>query len=202
MSTSIIYQSPFLYQVVMSVLYRGAYQERFRALAALVPDGASVVDLCCGPATLYYGYLEPKRVRYTGLDINAGFVERARSRGATAMVWDAAGDTPLPQADYVIMQASLYHFLPDPGPIVDRMLKAAGKGVLIAEPVRNLADSSNPALAWLARKLTNPGTGDQPRRFNAQRFEDFLAPYRVAGRLIESYPIAGGREQLCVLRGG
>jgi SAM-dependent methyltransferase len=198
-STSIIYRSSWLYKGVMFLLYRGGYQERSKALATLIPEGASVVDLCCGPASLYFDYLQFKRVAYTGLDINTRFVESASSRGARVMVWDVSADTPLPKADYLVMQASLYHFLPDPRPVVDRMLEAAEKKVLLAEPVRNLADSSNPALAWVARKLTNPGTGDQPRRFDRKLFDEFLAPYRAAGRLVDSYPIAAGREQLCVL---
>jgi len=201
-STSIIYRFSWLYKAVMFLLYRDGYRERSQALAALIPEGASVVDLCCGPATLYFDHLQSRRVSYTGLDINTGFVESASARGAKTMVWDISGNTPLPKADYLIMQASLYHFLPDPHPVVDRMLEAAKKNVLLTEPVRNVADSSNPAWAWLARKLTNPGTGDQPRRFNAQLLDEFLAPYRAAGRLVDTYPIAGGRERLCVLRAG
>jgi SAM-dependent methyltransferase len=201
-STSIIYRFSWLYKGVMFLLYRGSYRERSRALAALIPEGASVVDLCCGPATLYFDHLQFKRVSYTGLDINSGFVESVSSRGARAMVWDVSGDTPFPKADYLIMQASLYHFLPNPHPVVDRMLEAARINVLLTEPVRNVADSSNPAWAWLARKLTDPGTGDQPRRFNEKLLDEFLSPYRGAGRLVDTYPIASGRERLCVLRAG
>jgi hypothetical protein len=47
-----------------------------------------------------------------------------------------------------------------------------------------------------------PGTGDQPRRFNLPLFEQFLDHYRAAGRRIETYPIADGRERLCILRAG
>ena len=217
----------------MRVLYLGGYKARSEALAALIPERSSVVDLCCGPATLYFKYLRFKHVSYTGLDINRPFVERLsllgsekrvptesasqarqRSTGSdqkvrnpqpddatvTGMVWDATADAPLPKGDYVIMQASLYHFLPDPYPIVDRMLVAAEKYVILTEPVRNLADSKNPLIAGLSRKLTNPGTGDQPNRFNEKRFEEFLARYRAEGRVVESYPIAAGREQLCLLR--
>jgi SAM-dependent methyltransferase len=201
-NTSIIYRFSWLYEAVMMALYWGNYKERSKALATLIPEGASVLDVCCGPASLYFDYLQFKRVAYTGLDINDRFVQSVCARGVKALVWDVSSDTPLPKADYVIMQASLYHFLPDPRPVVDRMLEAAGKNVLLTEPVRNLADSPNPLLAWLARKLTNPGTGDQPRRFNAKRFEEFLGPYRAAGRMVDSHPIAAGREQLCVLRGG
>jgi SAM-dependent methyltransferase len=186
----------------MLLLYQRGYAERSKALAALIPEGASVVDVCCGPASLYFDHLRFKHVAYTGLDINAGFVKSVSSRGARAMVWDVSGDTPFPKAEYLIMQASLYHFLPNPRPVVDRMLEAARKNVLLAEPVRNLADSENPLMASLARKLTNPGTGDQARRFNARRFDQFLSHYREEGRVVEVFPIAAGREWLCVLRAG
>lgn len=197
----------------MRVLYRQGYHARSHALAALIPERSSVVDLCCGPATLYFKHLRFKQVSYTGLDINRAFVERLSSLAsgkarslqpgdsrAAGIVWDVTSNSPLPKADYVIMQASLYHFLPDPYPIVDRMLAAAHKNVILTEPVRNLADSKNPLLAKLARKLTNPGTADQPNRFNEKRLEEFLARYRLEGRVVESYPIAAGREQLCLLR--
>lgn len=186
----------------MLLLYQRGYAERSKALAALIPEGASVVDVCCGPASLYFDHLRLKHVTYTGLDINVGFVQGVCSRGATAMVWDVAEPKPLPKADYVIMQASLYHFLPDPRPIVDRMLEAAKKNVLLTEPVRNLAGSGNPLVAWLAQKLTNPGTGDQARRFDAKRLDEFLDPYRASGRLVDTYPIAAGRERLCILHAG
>jgi SAM-dependent methyltransferase len=215
MSTSIFYRHPWLYEGLMRVLYLGGYKQRSQALAALIPEGSSVVDVCCGPGTLYFSYLRLRHVTYTGLDINRAFVNRLVAFGhneawhdneprrprVSGMVWDASAERPLPRADYLVMQASLYHFLPDPRPLVDRMLVAAKEKVILTEPVRNLADSKNPALAWLSRKLTNPGTGDQPRRFNEARFENFIDEYRAEGRVIEFYPIAGGRERLCVLQG-
>jgi SAM-dependent methyltransferase len=200
MSTSIIYRLPFLYEGFLLVRYRGEYTERCRAIAAVIPDGATVVDLCCGPPTLYFGHLRRKRVRYTGLDINRGFVDRLSAQGATGILWDVASETPLPKADYVVMQGSLYHFLPNPYPIVDRMLAAAKECVVLTEPVRNLADSKNPFVAWLAKRLTDPGTGDQPHRFDGALFQAFLAHYQALGRVVDSYPIAAGREQLCLLR--
>ena len=213
MTTSIFYQTPWLYEGLMRVLYRGGYKARSEALAALIPERSRVVDLCCGPATLYFKYLRFKQVSYTGLDVNRAFVERLSFLGSEkvrnpqpdgttviGMVWDATADAPLPKGDYVIMQASLYHFLPDPSPIVDRMLVAAEKYVILPEPVRNLADSKNPVLAGLARKLTEPGTGDQPNRFNEKRFEEFLALYRAEGWVVDCYPIAAGREKPSVLR--
>ena len=110
MTTSIFYQTPWLYEGLMRVLYRGGYNARSEALAALIPERSSVVDLCCGPATLYFKYLRFKQVSYTGLDINRGFVERLSFLGSekvrnplpdgttvTGMVWDATADAPLPK---------------------------------------------------------------------------------------------------------
>jgi SAM-dependent methyltransferase len=199
MSTSIIYKSPLFYEVFLLIRYRGKYRERSAAIADLIPGGSTVVDLCCGPATLYFNHLRAKQVSYIGLDINRGFVDRLTARGVKAYLWDVGKSEPLPQADYLVMQGSLYHFLPDPYPIVDRMLAAARRGVLLTEPVRNLADSKNPFLSWMASKLANPGTGDQANRFNEPLFEEFVSHYRVQNLVLGYYPIAGGREQLCIL---
>jgi SAM-dependent methyltransferase len=114
-----------------------------RAVAAEVPDGASVLELCCGPGTLYLRYLRGRVGGYVGIDVNSRFVEQLGRRGVAANRLDlATDDEPLPVADAVILQASLYHFLPEPQRIVDRMLVAARDRVIVSEPVRNLASSS------------------------------------------------------------
>jgi len=202
MTTSFIYHNAFIYEGLMRVLYGSGYNGRFQTLADLIPQGGSVLDVCCGPATLFHRYLKKKGVHYTGLDINSAFIERLSASGATGMVWNLEEDRPLPRTEYVIMQASLYHFLSDPVPVVKRMLAAAEKQVLIAEPIRNVADSQSALLAFLARKLTNPGTGDQPNRFNESRLDALLEPYRQRGQVVESRLIAGGREKLYILATG
>jgi SAM-dependent methyltransferase len=199
MTTSLIYHNAFIYEALMRVLYGAAYNKRYRELAGVIPPGASVLDVCCGPATLFHRYLKWKGVHYTGLDINGRFIKRLSGNGATGIVWNVEESRPLPCAQYVIMQASLYHFLPNALPIIERMLVAAERQVLIAEPIRNVADSKIPLLALLARKFTNPGTGDQPNRFNEARLDALLSPYRQRGRVIESRLIAGGREKLYIL---
>jgi hypothetical protein len=200
MGTSLIYRSPLLYEGFLLVRYGRAYAERSGAIAALIPEGATVVDLCCGPATLYFGHLCRKRVAYIGLDINRNFVDRLSARGLTGHLWDVASDAALPRADFLVMQGSLYHFLPDPYPIVDRMLAAAAKYVVLTEPVRNFADSKSPLVAWLAKRLADPGTGDQPNRFNLALFQKLVDHYQARGQVVDCHPIAAGREQLCVLR--
>jgi SAM-dependent methyltransferase len=200
MATSLIYKNALLYELTMLVLYGRHYSSRFRAVADLIPEGASVLDLCCGPATLYQRHLRHKAVRYTGLDLNAKFIRQLIHAGGQGRVWDLRGDEPLPAADYVIMQASLYHFLPDPRPMVDRMLQAAGKQVIVAEPIRNLASSNLPLLKRLARRHTDPGSGAAASRFTEELLDQFFAPY--GGRVRQAFLIPGGREKVYVLAAG
>lgn len=178
----------------MLALYGRHYFSRCRAIADLIPSGACVLELCCGPADLYSHYLKPKNVQYVGLDINPRFVARL---GEAGRVWNVQEPLPLPGADYVLMQASLYHFLPDPAPVLDRMLSAARTQVIVAEPIRNLSDGRVPLLSALARRGTDAGTGAQPHRFNEQTLDAFFARY--AGRVSRSFRIPGGREKAYVL---
>ena len=87
---SLIYRSPLVYGLAMAVLYGRYYRARTRSVAALVPPGASVLELCCGPGTLYLGYLRAKDVRYRGLDLNPVFVRRLRGLGVDAEVADVS----------------------------------------------------------------------------------------------------------------
>ncbi len=52
-STSLIYRSATGYELVMRALYGRHYADRMQAVAEQVPPGASVLELCCGPGTLY-----------------------------------------------------------------------------------------------------------------------------------------------------
>jgi hypothetical protein len=197
LATSIIYKSTLLYELVMVALYGRHYASRYRAIADLIPARASVVDLCCGPALLFSRHLRGKNVRYTGLDVNAGFVEGLIRAGGAGQVCDLRKDEPLPPADYVMMQASLYHFLPDALPIVGRMIAAARRQVIIAEPVRNLTTSGSPLLAKLGRVLTNPGMGEQSHRFTEESLDELLSVY--GSQVEKSFLIAGGREKVYVI---
>jgi hypothetical protein len=115
------------------------------------------------------------------------------------LVRDLNEDQPLPRADYVVMQASLYHFLPNPVPMVDRMLESAARQVIIAEPIVNLSDSRIPLLSAFSRRFTDAGSGAENHRFNEQSLDAFFHPYQ--SRIIKSFKIPGGREKVYVLNG-
>lgn len=200
MSTSLIYRSALGYELLMRVLYGRHYAARMRAVADQVPDGASVLECCCGPGTLYLRHLRGRTAGYVGLDVNAGFVERLRRRGVDARVLDLATDAePLPEADAVILQASLYHFLPQAERILDRMLAAARDRVIVSEPVRNLASSEHALIARLGRRAADPGVGGHAQRFTEATLSGLMERYRE--RVLRSFPIPGEREIVYVLAG-
>lgn len=197
MAVGLIYKSRVLYELAMLGLYGRHYPARYRALADLFPARSSVLDLCCGPAVLYERYLRRKSIDYTGLDINETFVIRLKRRGVRAELWDLREDVPLPEADYVVMQASLYHFLPDPLPVLGRMMEAARKQVIVAEPIRNLSCSGLPLLAPIARALTDPGVGGQQYRFTEAALDELMKCLRT--KPPQSHLISGGREKVYVI---
>jgi hypothetical protein len=87
--------------------------------------------------------------------------------------------------------------LPDASGVIDRMLRAARKQVIIAEPIRNLADSNIPLLSAFARRQTDPGIGHQAARFTEITLDRLMSRY--TSRLNQSFPIPGGREKVFVL---
>ena len=201
MKTSLIYRSSVGYELLMLALYGRHYPDRMRAVAAEVPDGASVLELCCGPGTLYRRYLRGRVSGYVGIDVNRRFVEQLSRRGVAANRLDlAGGEEPLPAADVVILQASLYHFLPAPERILDRMLVAADDRVIVSEPVRNLASSDFPVVGRIGRRAADPGVGGHAQRFTEETLGDLMGRYRE--RVLRSFLIPGGRELVYVLAAG
>ena len=196
MGVSLIYRSRIAYEFAMLALYRRHYSGRYEAIANLIPRGAEVLELCCGPGILYERYLRHKNVRYRGLDISENFVADLHRRGIVAERWDLRSDRPLPYAEYLIMQASLYHFLPDASTVLGRMLEAAGKQAIIAEPIRNLSSTKVPMIARLSSQLTDPGVGGSTNRFVEKTLDDLAESY--GSLLRESFLAPGGREKIYI----
>jgi ubiquinone/menaquinone biosynthesis C-methylase UbiE len=152
----------------MRALYGDKLSDTYAGVAAHVPDGASVVDLCCGTAELYRGFLKARGCDYLGLDFNSQFVFGNRKHGIKSRFFDVS-KAEIPEADYVTMVSSLYHFRANADELLARMLRAARKGVIISEPVQNW--SSKPSLLGKAASwLSNPGVGDYASRYDLDGF--------------------------------
>ncbi|MDP1850198.1 MAG: hypothetical protein Q8K79_20595 [Solirubrobacteraceae bacterium] len=183
----------------MRVLYGRYYAARDAAVAAHVPDGASVLELCCGPARLYERELRGRIGSYVALEASERFVARLRRRGVDARRADVA-TAELPVADVVVMQASLYQFLPAADAMVRRMRAAARASVIIAEPVRNLASSPLGFVARLGARAAATAEGAQAQRFDADSLGALLRG-GFGDAITFQAPVPGGREHLYVLRG-
>jgi len=192
-----IYWHPFLYACCIRLLYGRHFDARYKAVADRVPGNASVFECCAGDAMLYTRYLSSKQVRYAGGDANDTFVRAGRKRGVELIRHDILRDA-VPQADCVILQGSLYQFIPGEKAVVDKLLAAAKERLIIAEPIINLASHHNPIIAFLGQVGANPGSGKAEHRFTEQTLDRFmLANFR--GQIREAVTIAGGREKMYVL---
>jgi hypothetical protein len=164
MGSSIIYRSVGIYRLVMNVLYRGRYRERFASVCELIREtDRSVLELCFGDVVVA-GYCRRHGVSWTGLDLSEAFVAYAAHQRFDARLANVMQPGALPACDVCIMMGSLYHFnaqLPD----LFRRLKAAAPRLLLSEPVRNWTHASG-GLRFLARKLTRAETQEETFRFD------------------------------------
>ena len=172
MIPSPIYWSATGYDLVMRALYGRSYSRLYEDVGALIPNGASVTDVCCGTARLYRDVLQSRGCRYVGLDYNPILVRAVCRAGVDARVFDMRRDKP-PRADFVVMCSSLYHFFDRRNEVLATLRDAADEAVIISEPVRNLTSHPFPPISKLATLLTNPGGGSAESRFDPQSFRDF-----------------------------
>jgi len=192
-----IYWSTFLYDLAMRLLYGRAYREIYAGVAALIPEGDSVADVCAGTCRLYLDHLKARRGDYLALDYNGHFVMAARNRGVNARLFDITREE-VPTADWVVMCSSFYHFHRSAPEVLAKMRAAARKGVIVSEPVKNLSSHSLRPLAAVARWLTRPGRGsDFAFRFDLDGFRGF-AEEHGAERFVHS---PGQRNAVAIFPG-
>src|SRR5438552_3684152 len=137
-----VYWNRALYRLAMGLLRPGGRDDIWRPIEAQHSDGP-VPDPSSVPAELLRWISGPYRDIY----INPAFA------GAGVTLAEVL-TAEWPAADYVVMSDSLYHFLPDVGPLLRRMTEHAGKKVVISEPVENIASRTSPWMRALARCAT------------------------------------------------
>jgi hypothetical protein len=175
-------------------MYGEYYLKRYKDLASIIPPNVSVTDLCCGDCSLYHYALKGKN-RYTGMDINPSYNQN--DQNIKVVKADILKD-PIPISDYVIIQGSLYQFIPNHKEIINQMLDSARYKVIISEPVINLVNSKNKFISTIARYSANPGTGNKNYRFTKESLNNELQRYYK--QYIEDIIfIAGGRDMVVVL---
>jgi hypothetical protein len=176
-------------------MYGQYYLKRYSHLASIIPSNVSVTDLCCGDSSLYHYALKGKN-RYTGMDINPLY--NVNDQNCKIIKADILKD-PIPISDYVIIQGSLYQFIPNHKEIINKMLDSARYKVIISEPVINLVNSKNKIISTIAKYSANPSTGNKKFRFTKSLLNKFFR--KNYKDLIENTSFAaGGRDMLFILR--
>lgn len=194
---SVIYKSRWLYLFLMRLLYGKASYQRLHAVAHHVPPRSSVAEFCCGPCELAEA-LKDKDVDYHGYDLSKSFVESARGRGINATQFDVLKDEfPSNSVDVVVLQASLYQFIPHETDVLAKLFKVARKRVIISEAISNLSTSKLKWIAAVAQFLTKPGgEGSSASRFDEASLDASLS--QVPHALVASGYIPGRREKIYV----
>jgi trans-aconitate methyltransferase len=192
---AILYRSGLLYHGLMAAVYHVHRRERFREVATWIPQGAEVLDVCCGDGALT-AFLHPS-VHYRGLDQSPIFVARGRDRGRQIEHFDLRS-APLPGARVVVCQASLFQFYPNVEEVLGRLFKAAGERLIVSESVKSLTQSRCSALSRIVAWGTHTaGMSNDHFRFSAESLDRLFRPY--AAHLRQAREVCGGRDWLYVL---
>ncbi len=180
-----LYSYPRLYRLLIRTLYGPDFNERYAVVSKLIPEGAQVLDVCCGDAYIYSRFLKKKNVRYQGLDRSAAFERYAQKRNIPFRKWDGLREN-LPEADYILLMGSLYQWIPHHEDFLRKLIRAAGKCLIIVEPVRNLAQSGCRLVRWGAQKATYP----HGQRFDEARLVELFTRHHAS----RWFKIGTGRE--------
>lgn len=193
-----VYWHPVIYQLFLRIIFGRQFKIRYQEVASFIPNGSCVVDICCGDCTIYRYFLRKKNVQYLGLDINLFFVRWLKKKRIPIRLFDVYKDE-IPPAEYIIMLGSLYQFIPHHKEIMDKMLKAATKKVIITERIQGaFSSSTNSLISYIAKRLANPGTGHAMYRFNEKKLIRFLMSYGT--KLERYYKICNNTQIVAVLK--
>jgi SAM-dependent methyltransferase len=140
-----------LYELASRLLLRPMFRRVVSEIATVAPDGASVLEIGCGPGHLAALLARTPGLRVTGIDLDPGMVARAdahanREVGADRhrprfLVADVAA-LPFPDAsfDLVVSTFSMHHWAdPTVGLAEIRRVLRPGGRALIWDPVSRIA---------------------------------------------------------------
>jgi len=160
---NLIYSSPLLMELMLRLKYGRFYDLRLKRVTQEVPDGAKVIDLCCGDCAIYFRDLYRKEIDYLGIEINPRMARQVNKKGAKVIVADVR-TYEIPPCDVLLCLGSLYQFSDQLAELIQLAQQVANK-IVVLEPVENFANSRNPFISGLAARMTDFGEGPVSFRF-------------------------------------
>ncbi len=175
---SIFYSNINLYRLFVRLIYLRGYNRRYERIARLIPPGSKVLELCCGDCYLYEKYLKNKNVDYSGIDINEIFINYAKKRGINVKFIDIRKTRIFPNSEIILIHASLYQFIPNEIEIVEKMLNSATEKVIIAEPVKNWANTGNFPFRKFIHFFSKQKVKTSNKRFTEKTFYEMCKNFK------------------------
>ena len=187
------------YGLAMRVLYGRYYAARDAAVAAHIPDGASVLELCCGPARLYLRELRGRIGSYVAIDASPRFVDRLRRRGVDARQADVATAPSCRSPTSWSCRPGCTSSCPTRRRMLQRMRAAAEAPSSSQSPCATSPPAGSGVVARLGASGAATAQGAQPQRFDAASLRELMLRF---GDAVQSCaPAPGGREHVYVLSG-
>ena len=177
-------------------MYKNHYNERYEAINNAIADNSSVVDVCCGDSYLQ-SFFRNKNIDYLGLDFNSTFIDFSSKRGINVKLFNIYEDD-IPRADYIILQTSLYQFIPKHFQILQKLYQAADKYLIVTETMASYGGSKNKFISMIGKLLNNPGDGIKVERFSLPTFKKALEPFKI--NIENESFINGGLDYLVVIK--
>ena len=193
---SILYWNSYIYSFLVRLQFQKYYTDRYIAVKNIIDDNSSVIDVCCGDSKLY-SFLKCKNVKYLGLDFNTKFIKYSKKNNINVKNFNIIEEV-IPKADYVVMQASLYQFIPDHNQVINKLFNAALKCLIITEPVKSFAQSKNRVISMAGKLLNNPGDSLKEHRFTLKTLKEAMSPF--SDNIVKEFLIKGGIEYLVEIR--
>ncbi len=183
-----VYWGPFSYWLTMAILRPMGRSEMFNAVVHEIGH-TSVLELCCGSGALAR---KINKSKYTGIDANPIFVDSLNRKGFNVTHGNVL-EMKWPAADTCVMVESLYHFLPDPSAIIEKMMAGSFRKVIISESIENVSHSRHTAVRKFTAWATRIDGKLFPHRYNEDslreffRSKNFRRVARVGSNLIGVY---------------
>jgi len=171
-----VYWHPKLYAFTMRMLYGSFYKTRYTHLEKLIPDNCKLLELCMGDLYFYENYLKKKNIQYSCVDVNPVFVKAAKAKNIDVRSLDILKEE-IPSSDYILIQGSLYHCIPDQAAFVKKLLNSANKQVIISESTRNISNSGNGLVSVLGTFFSKAKAGQSKIKFTKQMLKETFSGF-------------------------
>ena len=171
-----IYWHPKLYSFAMRQLYGSFYESRYTHLQKLIPDNCQLLELCMGDLHFYEHYLKSKNIQYSCADVNPVFVTAAKSKNINSRLIDILKDE-IPKSDYILIQASLYHSIPNQVDLIQKLLNSTNKQLIITESTQNVSNSGNKIKSFLGAALSKAKSGQSKIKFDQPMLKETFSVF-------------------------